>query len=87
MYVQVVVEHEDGWRCAGSLVSLRTALTSAWCVRGRGALPARELWALAAAASAHAPSSDAAVAARLHGARRIARVAVATGADAVSNLY
>ncbi|XP_028162290.1 uncharacterized protein LOC114354225, partial [Ostrinia furnacalis] len=78
----IVVEHTDGWRCSGSLVSLRTALTSAWCARGRGPLPARELWALAAAAAAPPPSSPAAVAARLHGARRVARVAVATGADA-----
>ncbi|RVE41503.1 hypothetical protein evm_013846 [Chilo suppressalis] len=73
----IVIEHESGWRCSGSLVSLRTALTSAWCARGRRRSPARDLWALAAAAAA----SDL-PAARLDGARRIVRVAVATGADA-----
>ncbi|KAJ8723049.1 hypothetical protein PYW08_002961 [Mythimna loreyi] len=39
----IVVEHAGGRRCGGSLVSLRTALTSAWCAGGG----ARELWALA----------------------------------------
>lgn len=61
---QIVVEHPDGRRCSGSLVSLRTALTSAWCAGGPGG--SRELWALAPGASA---------------ARRVARVALAAGAD------
>ncbi|KAJ8716916.1 hypothetical protein PYW07_003543 [Mythimna separata] len=40
----IVVEHAHGRRCGGSLVSLRTALTSAWCAGGG---EARDLWALA----------------------------------------
>ncbi|CAG4957629.1 unnamed protein product [Parnassius apollo] len=45
----IVVEHEDGWHCAASLVSLRTVVTSARCARGRSARLPSELWALAAA--------------------------------------
>lgn len=63
---QIVVEHQNGRRCGGSLVSLRTALTSAWCVRGEHGSEPRELWALAPGAGA---------------ARRVARVALAAGAD------
>ncbi|XP_049703607.1 uncharacterized protein LOC126056085 isoform X2 [Helicoverpa armigera] len=71
----IVVEHTNGRRCGGSLVSLRTALTSAWCARGGpGAGPGaaavgepHELWALAPGAGA---------------ARRVARLALAAGADA-----
>ncbi|CAK1602626.1 unnamed protein product [Parnassius mnemosyne] len=63
----IVVEHEDGWHCAASLVSLRTVVTSARCARGRSAQLPRELWALAAAllarpvpapASAPAPAAS-----------------------------
>lgn len=54
------MEHGDGRRCLGSLVSLRTAVTSAWCARGPGTRAAPELWVR----PAHAPRS----------ARRIARV-------------
>ncbi|XP_053604982.1 uncharacterized protein LOC128672100 isoform X2 [Plodia interpunctella] len=43
----VVVQHDNevgsAWHCGGSLVSVRSALTSRWCARGR------ELWVLAAA--------------------------------------
>ncbi|KPJ16085.1 hypothetical protein RR48_06040 [Papilio machaon] len=87
----IVVEHGDGWRCAASLVSLRTGVTSARCARGR-AHPAQgrnseqmpqELWALAAAQLARRVPGD-----NLEGfgsrpaspastARRVARIALA----------
>ncbi|XP_050563224.1 uncharacterized protein LOC126912894 isoform X2 [Spodoptera frugiperda] len=62
----IVVEHSDGHHCGGSLVSLRTALTSAWCARATRGAPPAELWALA-------PGSGAV--------RRVARVALAAGAE------
>lgn len=64
--LQIVVEHSDGHHCGGSLVSLRTALTSAWCARATRGAPPAELWALA-------PGSGAV--------RRVARVALAAGAE------
>ncbi|XP_050677285.1 uncharacterized protein LOC126973980 [Leptidea sinapis] len=62
----VVIEHGDGWRCSGSLVSLRVVLTSARCGRPRGA----DLWALAGAGAGAG------------GARRVARAALAGAAGA-----
>ncbi|VVD06019.1 unnamed protein product, partial [Leptidea sinapis] len=63
---EVVIEHGDGWRCSGSLVSLRVVLTSARCGRPRGA----DLWALAGAGAGAG------------GARRVARAALAGAAGA-----
>lgn len=70
---QIVVQHDNGRRCGGSLVSLRTALTSAWCVRGQHGGDPRELWALAPAVPPARPV-----------ARRVARVALVAGADSDS---
>lgn len=77
---QIVVEHkwaEDDSvyrRCSGALVSLRTVVTSAACARRRENMPARELWAVVAAAAVGlAPRGD--------GARRVARVATAGAAS------
>ncbi|XP_061716802.1 uncharacterized protein LOC133524693 [Cydia pomonella] len=67
----IVVEHEDGWRCGGALVSLRAALSTATCARGRGAPPV-DLWA-------RAPGAITA-----EGARRVARVALATDSQGSS---
>ncbi|CAB3246752.1 unnamed protein product [Arctia plantaginis] len=67
----VVVEHGNGRRCGGSLVSLRTALTSAWCVRGLEGGNPRELWALSPGAL---PTPS----------RRVARVALVAGAESDS---
>ncbi|CAH2047591.1 unnamed protein product, partial [Iphiclides podalirius] len=79
----IVVEHQDGWRCAASLVSMRTGVTSARCARGRsGSLP-RELWALAAAQLARRPPHPDERHAPRHGtspastARRVSRIALA----------
>ncbi|XP_072933035.1 uncharacterized protein [Epargyreus clarus] len=70
----VVVEHEDGWRCSASLVSQRTAVTTARCALGRRAAP-RELWALASALLAARPPAPPAAAAR-----RVRRLALAAAA-------
>ncbi|XP_063623085.1 trypsin-7-like [Cydia splendana] len=67
----IVVEHEDGWRCGGALVTLRAALSTATCARGRGAPPA-DLWA-------RAPGATAA-----EGARRVARIALAIDSQGLS---
>lgn len=46
MFAQIVVEHTDGRRCGASLVSLRTALTSAWCATNRAGTygPVDRVW-------------------------------------------
>ncbi|XP_069358095.1 uncharacterized protein [Maniola hyperantus] len=68
----IVLEHEDGWQCAASLVSLRTGVTTARCARGRGEAPgAQAPWALAAALLGARGVTPAA------GARRVARIALA----------
>ncbi|XP_045522731.1 uncharacterized protein LOC123713213 isoform X1 [Pieris brassicae] len=66
----IIVEHGEGQRCAGSLVSLRTALSSARCLRLSG--PRATLWALAAALVVGHGTVRAA-----DGARRVVRVAYA----------
>lgn len=72
---QIVVERGAAppRRCSGSLVSMRTGVTSAWCVRDAAA---RDLWALAAATAAG-------LASRAVGARRVSRVASAGADDGV----
>ncbi|CAF4852871.1 unnamed protein product [Pieris macdunnoughi] len=66
----IIVEHGEGQRCAGSLVSLRTALSSARCLRL--STPRATLWALAAALVVGHGTVRAA-----DGARRVIRVAYA----------
>lgn len=63
-----MVEHTSGRRCGASLVSLRTALTSAWCASGESGAAPFELLALAPGAGEK---------------RRVARVALAAGAETV----
>ncbi|KAG6440899.1 hypothetical protein O3G_MSEX001444 [Manduca sexta] len=75
----LVVEHADGWRCSASLVSLRTAVTSAKCARGISPETTSSPAPLAASPAdlwVHAPP-----AAAPHSSRRVARIAFAAESE------